>query len=47
MKEIVFSNTMISGRKCDYSARFFYNKAGYIYSKATQRIVDIQCERSA
>lgn len=42
MKEIVFSSAMLSGRKCDYSAKYFYERAGYIYSKATQRIVDIQ-----
>lgn len=40
-KEIVCSSAMLQGRKCDYSKRFFYIKGGYIFSKKTDRIVDI------
>lgn len=39
-------NKMLHGRKCDYSNRFFYAKGGYIYSKKTDKIVDIMA-RSA
>ncbi|MDE5602633.1 MAG: hypothetical protein K2I71_01765 [Helicobacter sp.] len=34
-------NQMIRGRKCDYSTRYFYDKGGYIFSKKTNRIVDV------
>lgn len=40
-KEIVCSSAMLQGRKCDYSKRFFYIRGGYIFSKKTDRIVDI------
>ncbi|WP_194145480.1 hypothetical protein [Helicobacter sp. MIT 05-5294] len=39
---IYFINSMIKGKKCDYSTHYFYIKGDYIYSKTTQKIVDIK-----
>ncbi|WP_300926792.1 hypothetical protein [Helicobacter rodentium] len=45
--DLIPSKTMIRGKKCNYSAKYFYAWSHCIVSKASGKIVDIQCERSA
>gem|GEM_PF-5030403 len=45
--DLIPSKTMICGKKCNYSPKFFYAYSNCIFSKASGRVVDIQCKEGA